>query len=359
MALDSDRRAEVVDRVLRAVEQRHVDPATGERIAVAVRERMAAGAYDAAATGRDLAARLTADLRAAGDDPLLEVVFRGPASDGEDRAPADPAAAAHANFGFERAQLLPPNVGHVVIRGLHPPDVPDAAHAATAAMAFVTHASALILDVRENAGGAPSMATFLASFLFAEPVHLNTIAGRPGAPEHQNWTSAQVPGPRFLRPVYVLTSARTFGAAEGLAYHLQARERAMVIGERTRGTGGLVEATRVDPEFEVLVTTGRSVSPVTGTSWHGTGVVPDLEVAPDDALRAAHQAARRRPAPDDPRSPRRTVTVRAAAVRWSERAGGSSSPAFDVGADRRGAPPPTAGLRHNAPSPSPAEERDA
>ena len=97
----------------------------------------------------------------------------------------------------------------------------------------------------------------------------------------------------------MLTSARTFGAAEGIAYHLQARERAMVIGERTRGSGGLVEATRVDPEFQVLVTTGRSVNPVTGTSWHGTGVVPDLEVAPDDALRAAHQAARRRPPPDE------------------------------------------------------------
>ena len=296
MALDPDRRAEVVDRVLRAVEQRHVDPAVGARIAAALRDRLAAGAYGDAG-GRDLAARLTADLRAAGDDPLLEVVFRGPASDGRERGPADPAAAAHANYGFERAQLLPPNVGHVVVRGLHPAEVPPAAQAAAAAMTFVTHASALILDLRENAGGAPSMATFLASFLFDEPVHLNTIAGRPGAPEHQNWTYAQVPGPRYARPVYVLTSARTFGAAEGLAYHLQARERAMVIGGRTRGSGGLVEATRVDPEFEVLVTTGRSVNPVTGTSWDGTGVVPDLEVAPDDALRAAHQAARRRPPP--------------------------------------------------------------
>ena len=73
----------------------------------------------------------------------------------------------------------------------------------------------------------------------------------------------------------------------------------MVISKRARGSGGLVEATRVDPEFEVLVATGRSVNPVTGTSWHGTGVVPDLEVAPDDALRAARQAARQRPPPDE------------------------------------------------------------
>jgi retinol-binding protein 3 len=293
---DPDRCAEVVDRVMRAVEAHHVDPAAADHIAAAIRARLAAGAYDGAATDRALAARLTNDLRAAAADPLLEVVFRPAGADGEERPGADPSGAANANFGFERVQLLPPNVGHVVVRGLHPPEVPDAARAATAAMTFVAHTSALIVDLRENAGGAPSMATFIAGFLFAEPVHLNTIAGRPGAPEHQNWTSADVPGPRYLRPVYVLTSTRTFGAAEGFAYHLQARERAMVIGERTRGSGGLVEPFRVDPSFEVLVTTGRSVNPVTGRSWNGTGVVPDLEVAPEDALRAAHVVARRRPA---------------------------------------------------------------
>jgi peptidase S41-like protein len=292
MPLDAARRDAVVARVAREVEERHVDPAAGAATAAAVRDRLAAGAYDDASSERDLAARLTADLRAGGD-PLLEVVARiGPRDDAA-AAPPDPAGARGVNFGFERAHLLPPNVGHVVVRGLHAAEIPEAAAAATAAMTFVTHTSALVLDLRENAGGAPSMATLLASFLFAEPVHLHSIAGRPGAPEREAWTSAQVPGPRYPRPVYVLTSARTFGAAEGLAYHLQARERAMVIGERTRGSGGLVEAVAIDDAFDLLVTTGRSVNPITGTSWHGTGVVPDLEVAPDDALRAAHQAARR------------------------------------------------------------------
>jgi C-terminal processing protease CtpA/Prc len=137
------------------------------------------------------------------------------------------------------------------------------------------------------------MVVLPASFLFGEPVHLNTIAGRPGAPGRENWTFADVPGPRYPAPVYVLTSPRSFGAAEGFAYHLQARERAMVIGERTRGHGRLGGSVAVDPSFAVWITTGRSVNPVTGRSWEGTGVVPDLEVPADQALRAAHAAARR------------------------------------------------------------------
>jgi len=159
-------------------------------------------------------------------------------------------------------------------------------------MTLVAHARAVLFDLRENAGGAPSMVTFLASFLFDEPVHLNTVAGRPGVPERQSWTYAHVPGPRFTGPVLVLTSHRTYGAAEGFAYHLRARGRAQVVGERTRGLGRVGATFAIEEGFDVWISTGRSVNPLTGTSWHGTGVVPDIEVPAGDALRAAHAAAR-------------------------------------------------------------------
>jgi hypothetical protein len=294
MDLDAERRREVVDRVLRAIEERYVDPAGGDQIAAAVRDRLAAGAYDDLDTGRALAERLTADLRDAGGDGLVEVSCRA-AEDGADASPMPPGpdTAAEVNFGFERAERLTGNVGRLVVRAFHPAETAAAGAAATAAMTFVAHTRALIFDLRENAGGAPSMVVLLASFLFREPVHLNTIAGRPGAPGRDNWTFADVPGPRYPGPVYVLTSPRSFGAAEGFAYHLQARERAMVIGERTRGHGRLGGSFAVDPAFAVWITTGRSVNPVTGRSWEGTGVVPDLEVPADQALRAAHAAARR------------------------------------------------------------------
>ena len=226
MDLDAGRRRDVVERVLRAIEQRYVDPAAADQIAAAVRDRLAAGAYDGIDTGRALAAQLTADLRDTGGGGLLEVSFRA-APDADDAPRRHPGAdrAADANFGFERAERLAGNVGRLVVRAFHPAENGEAAAAATAAMTFVAHTRALIFDLRENAGGAPSMVVLPASFLFGEPVHLNTIAGRPGAPGRENWTFADVPGPRYPAPVYVLTSPRSFGAAEGFAYHLQARAR--------------------------------------------------------------------------------------------------------------------------------------
>jgi hypothetical protein len=298
--LDAERRREVVVGVLRAIAEHHVDPAAADRIVATVRDRAAGGAYTEIETGRALAARLTADLRDASGDGLLDVVFHPEAREGERDAPARPpsdaaARGASVNFGFERAERLADNVGLLVVRGFHAAETPAAAGAATAAMTFLAHTQGLIFDLRENTGGAAGMATFLASFLFSEPVHLNTIAGRPGAQAVETWTASDVPGPRYAGHVLVLTSPHTYGAAEGFAYHLQARERAMVVGERTRGHGRLADPFRVDPSFEVWVTTGRSINPVTGTSWEGTGVVPDLEVPADQALRAAHAAARREP----------------------------------------------------------------
>jgi hypothetical protein len=289
-SLDAESRAEIVDLVLREVQERYVDPDLATAIAALVRERLVAGAYDGADSGGALAAQLTRDLREASEDPLLEVVFHRAPRPGAADAGSAPAAGAHANFGFERVERLAGNVGLVVIRGFHP--VREAAATATAAMTLVGHTDAVLFDLRQNAGGAPDLVTFLAGFLFDEPVHLNTVAGRPGAPERQNWTSAHVPGPRHAGPVLVLVSRATYGAAEGFAYHLQARRRARVVGERTRGLGRIGAAHRVDPSFDVWISTGRSVSPITGTSWHGTGVVPDIDVPADDALHAAHAAAR-------------------------------------------------------------------
>jgi len=43
-------------------------------------------------------------------------------------------------------------------------------------------------------------------------------------------------GPRILKkPLLILASRRTFSAAEGFAYMMQARGLATVVGETTRG----------------------------------------------------------------------------------------------------------------------------
>jgi hypothetical protein len=89
-------------------------------------------------------------------------------------------------------------------------------------------------------------------------------------------------------PVYVLTSAKTFSAAESLTYILKHMERATIVGEITRGgahPGGQIALTE---GFVVWMPTGRSINPVTNSNWEGTGVVPHIAVPDEAALKTAH-----------------------------------------------------------------------
>jgi len=66
---------------------------------------------------------------------------------------------------------------------------------AAAAMNFLANTDALIIDLRQNGGGDPSMVAFLISYLFdgPDPVHLNDLYFRPTGETQQWWTLATFP----------------------------------------------------------------------------------------------------------------------------------------------------------------------
>jgi retinol-binding protein 3 len=181
------------------------------------------------------------------------------------------------------------NVGYMKFNGFVSPE--DGAYTVTAAMSFIANTDALIIDVRQNGGGSPEMVAFICSYLFpAEPgVHLNDLYDRPADSTRQNWTLPSVPGKRYLdKPVYVLTSSRTFSAAEEFTYNLKTQKRATIVGETTGGGAHPVNFRPVATNFAVTVPFARAINPVTKTNWEGTGVKPDREVPAADALKTAH-----------------------------------------------------------------------
>src|SRR5205085_3772593 len=65
------------------------------------------------------------------------------------------------NFGFEKVERLPGNVGYLDLRGFNPAQF--AADTGAAAMNFLANTDALIIDLRRNGGGDPAMVAFLSS----------------------------------------------------------------------------------------------------------------------------------------------------------------------------------------------------
>jgi hypothetical protein len=158
-----------------------------------------------------------------------------------------------------------------------------------AAMNFFAHVDALIIDLRFNGGGDPSMIQLISSYLFDESQHLNDFYIRKSDSIQQYWTSAYVAGPRLSHvPVYVLTSGSTFSAAEEFSYNLKNMKRATIVGDTTGGGAHPVDEHwfRIDDQVYVnaRVPFGRAINPITGTNWEGKGVIPDIAVSPEQAI---------------------------------------------------------------------------
>lgn len=301
-SLDADARHALVDSILACLDARYVYPETARAMALAVRRREQHGAYDAIDDVRAFADTLTADLRAVSHDKHLAVfVSPRPLPEVQPDPAADPAYRQRMefqlrfmNYGFDTVQRLDGNVGYVRLMGFSPAEGEGAREIVAQVMGVVSRTDALLFDLRDNQGGAPEMVQLLSSYLFGEaPVHLNSLYWRADDRTEEFWTYDALDGPRYGpdRPVYVLTSSRTFSAAEEFAYNLQQRGRATLVGETTGGGAHPGEVMRITEHVGVWVPMGRAINPVSGTNWEGVGVVPDVAAPEADARRVAHRLA--------------------------------------------------------------------
>jgi len=195
------------------------------------------------------------------------------------------------NYHFKQIKILEGNIGYLDFRRFREPEY--AAETVISAMGFLSNTDAIIIDLRNNGGGSPKMVQFLSSYFFGdEAVHLNSIYKRRNKQNNQYWTLPYVQGKKIPNVhLYILTSGRTFSAAEEFSYNLKHLKRAILVGETTGGgahPGGRKKAT---DKYNVWTPIGRAINPITGTNWEGVGVIPHIKTSAQDALLTAHLKA--------------------------------------------------------------------
>jgi C-terminal processing protease CtpA/Prc len=284
-------RDQVIKGAIAKLNENYVFPDVARKMGDAVSARAAKGEYASITTAKALADKLTADFREVSHDKHLHMEYsENGFPEGEAHQPNSDFMS-KINFGFEKVERMRGNVGYIDIRGFVPPAF--GGETATAAMSFIANTDALIVDLRQNGGGEPDMIAYVLSYLFDEPTHVNDIYTRTTNDTQQWWTSGHVAGLRYggKKPVYVLTSGRTFSGGEEFAYDLKNLKRATLIGETTGGGAHPVQPYKVSEHFAVGVPFARAISPVTKTNWEGVGVPPDVAVIADTALDKAYRLA--------------------------------------------------------------------
>jgi retinol-binding protein 3 len=293
-AINAKDRTAIIDDISAALRDTYVFPDTAQRMEEHVRHQLQSGAYNRLGTLETFTQKLTEDLQSVSHDLHLAVMWAPEPFPPETEEPTaeELAGMRRDNYGFRRVERLAGNVGYLKLDSFEPADLGGAT--AVAAMGFLAGSDALIVDLRDNGGGDASMIQLITSYLVSsEPTYLSSLYVRKGDKTQQYWTHAWVPGTRLPAvPVFVLISGLTFSAAEEFAYSLKSLKRATIVGETSGGGAHQYESHQVKGYPVVMsLPHGRSVNPITGTNWEGTGVEPDIAVAAPDALAVAHTSA--------------------------------------------------------------------
>ncbi len=299
--LSKKERTEVIAAISQQLNDNYVFPDVAKKMTTYIKKRQKKGHYKKITDTQEFSNVLTEDLLSVSHDKHIRVIFNpeGIARQNLAVTPEDQeklqqrrtAMMQKGNFGFKEVKILDGNIGYLDLRNFVSASI--GSETAVAAMNFLNNSDAIIIDLRKNGGGDPTMIQLISSYLFDdEPVHLNNFYWRPTDLNTQTWTLPYVPGKRSPEtPVYVLTSSYTFSAAEEFSYNLKNLERATLVGETTGGgahPGSTVNAT---DRFQVWVPSGRAINPITNTNWEGTGVSPHVAVKQEHALTTAHLKA--------------------------------------------------------------------
>lgn len=295
-----------------ALNDSFVFPDAGSKYAAMLRANLAAGKYASFADADSFAQRVTADLQAVHKDGHLRLR----------PVPADMRARQKGGGGpgperevsaVGKTGWLADGVAYIETKGFP-------GNEATVAdvrkfLAMHRDAKALIIDARANGGGGLDEMNLIFREIFAEPTTLVTmdirqaVEEKHGTPFGEDPSLRKVSGPatiirreHFVTPaatssplrdakVYLLTSKKTFSAAEHLSLSLKRTRRAVLIGEATGGGAHFGGMAPMGDGYAAFVPVGRTFDPDNGQSWEGVGVQPDVAVPADQALAEALRRA--------------------------------------------------------------------
>lgn len=279
------------------VSKHYVFPEKGAAAKAELLSRAKAGRYDTISSWLSFKTTITKELRAIMLDKHMYVLYEPEdikvLNNEDNKTPEENAnywknKARKINYGFEKINILPGNVGYLKLSEINF-FYEEAIEIFSATAKFLERSDALILDLRGNGGGGGDYGPILESwFLEAGKETLGYKSSGTKVVTYGQ-TMSYIPAKRRLTsPLYILIDKGTGSAAEALTYILQGHKRAVVIGEPSAGGAHFSDYFTINNYIRVSVSTGTPVAAVTGTNWERVGVQPDIRVTSEQALDLAH-----------------------------------------------------------------------
>ena len=294
--LGKEEKVKLLEKIKMELINSYIIESTSIEMASYLDEKIKSGEYEDINNGEKFAFAVTRDLRNVSKDLHLTLIyFETPMQSGSEEEDSEDKWLRnflHGNgYGIKHKEILEGSIGYLQIPFFGP--IAHCADTLFEAMEFITDTDALIIDLRECQGSLdPDMIPLLCGYFFEKPVHLFDFENREKNTIRQMWSAAYVPGKRYHdKPIYILTSGRTFSGGEELAYDLKHFDKAIIVGQVTKGGAQPNYPVHLNEHFLITIPKERSVNAVTKTNWEQVGVKPTIEIDAIRALTKAHQKA--------------------------------------------------------------------
>lgn len=154
-------------------------------------------------------------------------------------------------------------------------------------MSSMTNPESIIIDLRDNYGGSDQTVNFLAGYFFTERTKLAHSYQWGQGPE-EIWAEPKKLSEHIAKAqVIILTSEATFSAAEIFTQRLQSHNKAIVIGEKTKGGAHRSATYLMSDLFLLNWPYERSEHAISKQDIEGKGIEPNVYAHYNDAKNIA------------------------------------------------------------------------
>ncbi len=270
----------IIEKIVDSLEHYYVNLKMGIKTGKRLQENNEKGYYYAIKDPKELAKQLTKDLRSVNGDLHLSVEY----STKEDEKPIENITrisakyGASTNYGFQEIKFIEGNIAYIKVSHFSNWDFGNKARQKiTEIMGLFKNSDAFIIDVRDNPGGVPYVASYLSSYFFDDkPVHLSDVYTRFNDYRYGIFTEPLVAGMKYPEvPMYILVNNKSASAAEEFAFWLQNKNRAAIIGQTTAGAGYGAMTHKLNERFSVSISSEEGIDPNSKKGFQTVGVVPD------------------------------------------------------------------------------------
>lgn len=171
--VSAENKAFIVEKIATILRENYLFPEPARELADHVTGRWEGGAYSEPLSKRAFVHVLNADLRSGYADKHLYLSLGSEVAVTRERMAERRRHLSETNYGFNKIEKLPGNTGYLELTEFCPPE--EARESMKRAFESLAGSTALVIDLRNNKGGAGDLVVLMCGRFFNKPTHLYDI----------------------------------------------------------------------------------------------------------------------------------------------------------------------------------------